>query len=584
MRWQRLAQAISGNWLSRRIVEAAFLRYSHRRMACLDRLDIARIQERTLLDLVRRAADTRFGWDHDFARIRSLADYQRLVPLRSYEEFWERYWKPSYPYLAGCTWPGAIPYFALSSGTTTGSTKYIPVSREMLRSNVKAAATLLAGFVHACPRAGLFQGQMFFLGGSTDLKPVGVWHETQADGQPTEAGQLPVPETSTASPALAPAGSRERTDPPGPGRSWPWRWSQRTSLPILAGDLSGIAAREVPELLRPYSFPPPELAWLTDWDQKVQLLAQRSAPLPITMISGVPSWLLVLFARLQQATGKETIAEIWPRLRLLVHGGVKFDPYREPMRRIVGSDRVRFLECYPCSEGFVAFEDPRYDLLRLIPDHGIFFEFVPVAELDSPRPARHTAAQVEPGVNYAVVLTTCAGLWSYVVGDTVAFERRQPPLLRFTGRTKYFLSAFGEHLIDEEVEKAVAAAAHWCQAEVTDFHVGPIFPQRADELGRHLYLVEFARGPDSLQRFAAILDRELCQYNEDYHAHRRDDTGMAAPLVVPVRPGGFAAWLRHRGQLGGQHKVPRMDNSGRLTSELHSWLAAAGWLESRPPA
>jgi hypothetical protein len=562
MDWHPLAHWLTGNRLSRRIADAAFARFSRRRMARLDALALDRTQQRTLMDLVRRAEPTRFGRDHDFSRVRSVADYQRLVPLRDYEQFWNDYWKANYPYLAGSTWPDPIPYFALSSGTTSGTTKYIPVTWEMVRSNRKAAATLLAGFVNLYPQAGLLRGRMFFLGGSTDLQIVGKVEAAVDRQDGTVAGSA--------------FGQHLRE-----------RWQvlaekirrRAKSLTIFAGDLSGIAAREVPEVLRPYSFPPPELAWLTDWDEKVRRMAQESAPLPITLISGVPSWLLVLFARLREVTGKATIAEIWPTLRLLIHGGVKFDPYREAMRRVIGSPEVRFLECYPCSEGFVAFEDPRYDLLRLIPDHGIFFEFVPVEELASAKPTRHTAAQVETGVQYAVVLTTCAGLWSYVVGDTVAFERRDPPLLRFTGRTKYFLSAFGEHLISEEVEKAVAEAARVCQAEVVDFHVGPLFPNQPHELGRHLYLVEFGRPPDRLDRFAEEIDRHLCQLNEDYLAHRRGNVGLAAPVVRRVKPGGFAEWLRSRGQLGGQHKVPRMDNSGRLTSAIESWLGEAGYLD-----
>ena len=228
---------------------------------------------------------------------------------------------------------------------------------------------------------------------------------------------------------------------------------------MLGGDLSGITVREASSLLRPFTFPPTELALVRDWEQKMTMLAEQSARLPITMLSGMPSWLLVLFDRLLQITGRKTIAEVWPGLRLVMHGGTKFDPYRSLFQRLIGSSDVRFHETYPASEGYVAAEDPRYGLLRLLPDHGIFFEFVPVDELNSTRPTRHTIADVEPGVQYAVVLTTCAGLWSYVLGDTVCFERREPPLFRFTGRTRYFLSAFGEHLINEEIERAVAEAA-----------------------------------------------------------------------------------------------------------------------------
>jgi hypothetical protein len=510
-------QSLAGKPLVRRAVDALFGQYARRRVRRLDGRPAAQVQHDTLLRLVRHAAATRFGRDHGFNSIRTAAEYRQRVPLRHYEQFWQEYWQPAFPYLDDVTWPGRIPYFALSSGTTSGATKYVPISRAMVASNRKAALTSLALFLAAHPGTPLFSGRIFFLGGSTDLAPLG------------------------------PA-------PVGP--------------PVLGGDLSGIAARELSDLLRPYTFPPLDLALLRDWERKMQLLAERAAGLPITVVGGVPSWLLLLFERLLEVTGRERLADVWPALRVVVHGGTKFDPYRALFRRLIGSDAVRFLEVYPASEGYIATEDPRHGLLRLIPDHNVFFEFVPVEDLGKDRPARHTVADLEPGVPYAVVVTTCAGLWGYVLGDTVCFERRDPPLLRFTGRTRYFLSAFGEHLISEEVERAVAAAAEATGVGVVDFHVGPVFPDNAGEAGRHRYLVEFAAPPADPGRFAAELDAALCRLNEDYQAHRAGDLTMRPPEVRAVRRGGFADWLRARGKLGGQHKVPRMDNSGVLTLEL----------------
>jgi hypothetical protein len=519
-------QGLAGRALVRRAADAVFGRFALRRARQLDHLPAARVQERALLRLVRHARHTQFGRDHDFAAVRSVADYQARVPLRDYNAFWADYWAGAFPFLQGVSWPGPVPYFALSSGTTSGATKYIPVTREMLASNRKAALTTLALFLAAHPRTPLFTGRLFFLGGSTDLQDL-----------------------------AAKAGA--------PARG-----------PVLAGDLSGIVTREVAPLLRPYTFPPLDLALLQDWEQKLDLLARRGAELPITMLSGVPSWLLVLFDRLRQVTGKARVSEVWPGLRLVIHGGTRFDPYRALFEKEIGNPAVRFLETYPASEGFVATEDPRHGLLRLVPDHNLFFEFVPRDELDAQRPTRHTVAQVEPGVQYAVALTTCAGLWSYVLGDTVCFERRDPPLLRFTGRTRYYLSAFGEHLISEEVERAVAAAAVAAGAAVVDFHAGPVFPESPAAPGRHRFLVEFAAPPPDLPRFARELDTALAWLNEDYRAHRQGDLTMRAPEVVPVRRGGFADWLRARGQLGGQHKVPRMDNSGALTAEMASYFQA----------
>lgn len=512
-----------------RIADAAFGLFACRRVRELDRRCAAAAQLDTLLRLVRRGAETHFGRDHGFAHIRSVRDYQDRVPLRDYEAFWEAYWRPAFPHLIDVTWPGRIPYFALTSGTTTGPNKHIPVTAEMLASNRRAALTALAWLRTAHPDTALFRGRMFFLGGSTGLV---------------------------------------RLDP--------------TAARPLAGDLSGIAAREVPAFLRPFTFPPLEIAYLTDWDRKLDRLAEQSARLPITLVSGIPSWLLVLFERLRRITGKEHIADIWPSLRAVVHGGTSFEPYRGLFRRLLG-DGVHFLETYPASEGFVAAEDPRHGLLRLIPDHGVFFEFVPADELDQERPTRHTIGEVVPGVRYAVVLTTCAGLWAYVLGDTVCFERRDPPLLRFTGRTRQFLSAFGEQLIGEEVERAVGQAAAATGADVTDFHAGPIFPEAPGLPGRHRFLVEFVHPPRNGD-FAGELDAALCQLNEGYRMHRAGDLTLLAPEVLAVPRGGFAAWMRSRGQLGGQHKVPRLDNTGSLTDELTRWFRRVIAAARVPPA
>jgi hypothetical protein len=515
---------VAGSKLVRRAADAFLVRYAHNRAVALDRMDAAKVQHDTLLRLVRHARNTRFGRDHDFARITSVADFQARVPLRDYDWFWDHYWKDSYPRLDDVTWPGKVPYYALSSGTTSGTTKYIPVTREMVASNKKSAYTTIGLFRHAFPAARLFTGKFFFLGGSTDLR-------RQADGS-------------------------------------------------LAGDLSGIAAKEVLGLTRPYICPPLDMTLLTDWNEKIRRFAELAVREPITAISGIPAWMLVLFNRLKEVTGKRTVAEIWPQLRLVIHGGTKFDAFRELFRREIGSDAVEFCEVYPCSEGFVATEDPRYRMLRVVPDHDVFFEFVPVDQLDRDRPARHTLADVELNTQYAVVMTSCAGVWSYQIGDTVAFESRTPPLIRFTGRTKYFLSAFGEHLISEEVEKAVTHADTVCGVQVLDFHVGPVFPEDRRKPGHHLYLVEF-RGPSpDVSRFATELDAELCRLNEDYAAHRVGDLTMLLPEVRVVGSGGFAAWMDARGKLGGQNKVPRMDNSGDLSAGMTRWFEEHGWLST----
>jgi GH3 auxin-responsive promoter len=501
----------------RSLVNRGFRRGARRRVARLAQADPVRVQERTLLGLVRKARGTRFGRDHRFRSIRTVADFQRAVPLRTYEDAWDLYFRDAYPVFDDLTWPGRIPYFALTSGTTQGATKYIPVSRAMLASNRKAAQTMVAYHQAVRPGSRLFHGRLFFLGGSSDL-------------------ECPAPD-------------------------------------VHQGDLSGIASKELNELLRPYTFPPLELALEPDWDCKLRDLAERSLNEPITLVGGVPSWLLMLFQRLLDLSGKSTLAEVWPDLEVVVHGGVKFDPYRASFAALLGSPRIRLQETYPCSEGFIAFGDPATDLLRLVFDHGLFYEFVPVDELASPRPTRHWLGDVQVGVNYAIVLSTCAGMWGHIVGDTVRFESLDPPLLTFTGRTKYALSAFGEHLISEEVEGAIARASSTTGASVREWHVGPVF---LGALGYHRYVVEFLTPPDSLDAFRAALDADLSRRNADYRAHRAEGVGLPLPSLVVAKPGAFESWMRSRGKLGGQHKVPRMDNAGTLTAQLVAYLRGSG--------
>ncbi len=342
---------------------------------------------------------------------------------------------------------------------------------------------------------------------------------------------------------------------------------------IRQGDLSGIAAVALSPLLRAYTFPPIDLALDSNWDRKLALLAEQSISEPITLAGGVPSWLLLLFERVLEKSGKATMAEVWPGLEVVVHGGVKFDPYRDAFRSILGSPAIRLQETYPCSEGFIAFGDLETGLLRLVFDHGLFYEFIPVGELDVAQPTRHWLGDAQKGVNYAIVVSTCAGMWSHVIGDTVRFESLDPPLLSFTGRTRYTLSAFGEHLISEEVEEAIARAAAETGALIRDWHVGSVF---SGALGHHQYVVEFLREPDRLERFREVLDADLSRRNADYQAHRAADVALPLPAIVVARPGTFEAWMRSRGKLGGQNKVPRMDSSGSLTRELVSFLREAG--------
>ena len=494
--------------------------YAARRLRTLSAQDPVAAQRRHLSRLVERAMNTRFGHDHGFAKIRDVAGYQARVPLRRYESFWNTYWRDAFPRLDNLTWPGVIPFMAVTSGTTTGSTKFIPYSRNISRATARASLDTLVHHLHHHPDSKVLGGKAFMLGGSTDLVQ----------------------------------------EAPG----------------VRSGDMSGIAAADAPFWSRPVRYPPLDIALMTDWEAKIDRLARDSPTVDIRLLGGVPSWLLILFERIAAVHGGTGAVDHFPNLELLVHGGVQFSPYRQHFESYLKGSRADLREVYPASEGFIAVADRGPgEGLRLIVDNGLFFEFVPAESLDDPAPPRHWLGTLETGVNYALVLTSCAGLWSYILGDTVRFVDLRPPRLLITGRTSYMLSAFGEHLIGEEIETAVAESAELLGVEVNEYSVGPVYPQAARELGHHLFIVEFREPPEAaiVAAFAETVDERLSAINDDYRAHRSQGYGMAPPSVWSVAPGTFVAWMKQRGQLGGQHKVPRVIADANLFAELQSFAA-----------
>ncbi len=503
--------------------------YARKRIRHLARMDPREAQRAVLASLIRRARGTKFGRDHGFSPPWSLDDYRSRVPLRDYDAFWDAYWRQPFPLLDDCTWPGRIPWFAVSSGTATGTTKYIPVSREMRRSNVRAGADLLAFHLANRPDSRLLAGRVFMLGGSTGL--------------------------------------------------------ERRARGVYSGDLSGIAAAAMPGWARLRYFPPRDIESIADWEEKIERFAERSLDTEIAAVAGTPSWLLIFFERLAGTAGGKRIADIYPGLEMLSHGGVAWAPYRDRFAALLQGSRAETREVYAASEGFFANAD-RADGegLRLQLDTGIFYEFVPLDELGSANPDCRWVGDAEPGVNYALAVTTCAGLWRYLVGDTVTLVERDPPRVLVTGRTSYMLSAFGEHVIGVEVEGAVAEAARAIGATVTDFAAGSVFPEEGGARGGHLYIVEFGTRVDESgsdrARFAERLDAALCRLNDDYAAHRAGGYGMDAARVLVLPAGGFAAWMKSRGKLGGQNKVPRIVNDRELFAALRSFADSYGKTES----
>ena len=495
-----------------------------RRRAQLARMDARAVQERTLLKLVGRAAETRFGKDHSFAAIRSVSDFQARVPLRTWDAMWSDYFKASFPDYANVSWPERTPYLALASGTTGARTKHVPVTEAMNRSNSRAGFDLLAHHFAAKPQSRLFDGKTFILGGSTKLEPEarGVW----------------------------------------------------------SGDLSGIAVKRMPFWARGYAFPKQEHALMANWEEKAELMARNSLNEKIRALTGTPSWMLILLERvraLRDARGERGLAP-YPDLQLLVHGGVNFAPYRARFEKLFAGLGVDMREVYPASEGFIAAADRGYgEGLRLNLDHGLFFEFVPLEELQSPHPRRHWVGNVETGINYALVMSTCAGMWAYVIGDTVRFVETSPPRILITGRTTYWLSAFGEHLMAEQIETGVADASTAIGADVTDYSVSAVFPEDGKERCGHVYVTEFAGGvPDAAQLdvFARTLDAALRRIVNDYDYYRKDGR-IVLPEIRPVPPGTFAAWMKSRGKLGGQNKVPRIINDQALWANLIAFVNMA---------
>jgi hypothetical protein len=497
--------------------------YARFRLGQLAREDAPAMQRAMLRKLLARAAATAFGRRHGFAAIRSVEEFQARVPLTDYDAFWRDHMAAAFPVLRDVSWPGLMPYFALTSGTTTGRSKYIPCSHAMVRANNRAGIDILVHHLANRPDSRVLAGPTFMLGGSTGL---------------TEEA---------------------------PG--------------VRSGDLSGIAAAEVPRWARPLVFPPKTLALIADWEEKIARVAEASLRLDIRAISGTPSWLLLFFERLRalHPDRPPCAASYYPHLELVIHGGVNFAPYRQRFAAFLAGSPAETREVYAASEGFVAIAD-RGDGegMRLLLDNGLFMEFVPVEELHSQRPTRHWIATAEPGVDYALVLTTCAGLFAFALGDVVRLVSRMPPRIVITGRTSTMLSAFGEHLIGAEIDQAVGEAASAIAATVTEFAVGPVFPVGTAAKGCHLFLVEFGEplpDPRRLELFAHALDDRLSALNDDYRVHRAGDFGLDAPEVRAVKPGAFAKWMKARGRLGGQHKAPRVVTNPEALAALAQALA-----------
>jgi GH3 auxin-responsive promoter len=499
-----------------RVGGAAIRAYATHRRRALEGVarDAVRVQEATLLHLVRSARATEFGRSHGFDDIRSVADYQARTPLGDYLRFMPL-WSRAVEGERDVTWPGRVNYWVKTSGTTAGD-KLIPVTQEAFRAHRRGGWDALLIASERVESDQLVGGPLLFLGGCTALSRIGK-------------------------------------------DAW-------------VGDLSGLVVRDLPPGVRGRYSPGRAISSIPDWDQRIDAVAHLAQSQDLRLISGMPSWLLILFERVARVAraGCRPVAnlgECWPNLGVFIHGGVSFAPYRATFEEWMGRP-IEYVEVYPASEGFVALQTERTGGLTLMLDYGIFYEFVPVEDLGRARPRRHTVADVELDRPYAVTLTTPGGLWSYLLGDTVRFTSRDPLRLAITGRTRHFVNAFGENVIIEEVEQALVVACRRTGAEPAEFTVAPRYPSAGEPRGGHDWLVEFRTPPRDRQAFARQLDEALAALNTDYRTKRTLDVGMLAPRLIELPVGSFHRWMREAGKLGDQHKVPRVLNDRAVVEAL----------------
>ncbi|WBO86660.1 GH3 auxin-responsive promoter family protein [Hymenobacter yonginensis] len=476
------------------------------------------VQHTVLKELLHTARTTEWGRRYGFADRPTAGEFARRVPVSSYEQLvpdLERVMRGE----ADVLWPGRVQWFAKSSGTTNARSKYIPVTREALHQcHYRAGRDMVALSTLHYPEAQLLGGKTLSLGGTHTPNPLR-------------------PEDPTS----------------------------------RAGDVSAVIMQNLPAWAEYIRTPPLELALLDEWEEKIERIARHVQHQDVRALAGVPTWMIVLLRRVTELAGAANITEVWPNLRLFLHGAVAFGPYRELFRQLIPGPQMQYLEVYNASEGYLALQDePDSEDLLLLLNHGIYYEFLPADQWDAAEPQTVPLEVVELGKSYALIISTNAGLWRYKIGDTVRFTSLRPYRIRITGRTKHFLNAFGEEVVVENAEAAMAAACQATAATVRDFTAAPIyFAGAADgSRGGHQWLVEFLAPPHDAAHFAAVLDQTLRQLNSDYDAKRHRDLALVAPTLTVAAPGQFERWLARRGKLGGQHKIPRLSNSRDLLEEI----------------
>jgi hypothetical protein len=472
------------------------------------------MQEDWFRKLIEAGRFSEWGRMHDYAGIRTIQDYRDRVPIQDYESLkpWINRMRSGEQRLL---WNTEVKWYAKSSGTTSDKSKFIPVTEESLQEcHFKGGKDLLSIYCNNHPETNLFSGKLLSLGGS---------HQE---------------------------GSFDSN--------------------AIYGDLSAILIQNLPLWIQVFRTPDMSIALMDEWEAKIEQIALNTIHENVTNISGVPSWTLVLLNRILEITGKDDISQVWPNLELFAHGAVSFVPYRQQFAGIISNPKMNYYETYNASEGFFGIQDRHgSDELLLMLDYGIFYEFIPMEYLSSTNPKVLTLAEVEIGKQYALVISTNGGLWRYKIGDTVTFTSTNPFRIRITGRTAHYINAFGEELIVDNAEKAIAMAASRTGCVVREYTACPIY-YSGKQSGAHEWLVEFEECPMDLDKFTMALDEELKHRNSDYEAKRHKDMVLRPPVVRHVPNGTFYNWLKDREKLGGQHKVPRLSNERNMLESVLS--------------
>ena len=467
--------------------------------------------------LISNAKNTDWGRQYGYGDIRSVDDFRARVPISTYEDIFpwiERVLNGEQDVL----WPGKTAWFAKSSGTTNDKSKFIPVTPESLdECHYKAGQDMLCMYFHNKPDSKMFAGKSLSIGGSHTI------HQHNKFAR--------------------------------------------------YGDLSAVIVENLPRFYELMRTPSKPVALMDNWEEKLEAMAQEVIKEDVTTIAGVPTWTLVLIQRLfEMRKDAHNLLDIWPNMELYIHGGVSFEPYREQFKQLIPSEQMTYLDCYNASEGFFAVQSElnARDMLLML-DYGIFYEFIPIEFLDQDHPPTHVLGEVEVGRTYAMVISTNGGLWRYQIGDTVTFTSIDPYKIKVTGRTKHFINAFGEELVVENAEMAISAASKATGAIVSNYTAAPIY-FKDNEKGGHEWLIEFDSPPQTMDRFTQILDQTLQQLNTDYEAKRQGNLALGPPVVHSLPNGSFHAWMKKRGKLGGQNKVPRLANHRKYVSDILEML------------